>query len=344
MNTRIFFMNTKAAFIAALVLIQVLLFSYSATAQEADVRNFVDNKRGFNAKDAGWRKGGFANLNFSNVGLSYWAAGGQSSMSVTLIANGFLIYRDSQQVWETFFDGAWGNIRNGGRTLPSGERNPFFKNEDKLIVLSKYGRQINDKLNYTALIEFKSQFVPGYAPFDPNIGNRGQHISNILAPAFGLVSLGFDYRPKPPISIYASPATGKFTVVRESRLADMGAFGVQEAERDADNNPIPGTGQKFRPEIGWYVNLMYTGDVMENVNLRTRLDLFTNYATPLLTDINWEVNLNMKVNKYITASVFTHLIYDDDIDVIPERPERNPRIQFKHVIGIGLSYKFGDRM
>jgi hypothetical protein len=72
--------------------------------------------------------------------------------------------------------------------------------------------------------------------------------------------------------------------------------------------------------------------------------LFTNYQTPKLTDINWETTINMKVNKYIVASIFAHLIYDDDIDLNPENPlKREPGIQFKHVLGIGLSYMFGDK-
>jgi hypothetical protein len=313
-------------------------------SQEAEVKKFVDTKKDFTTDKTGWKKGGFANTNFTNVGLSNWAAGGQSSVSVALVGNLFAVYKDSNQVWETYMDAAWGTIRNGERKI-NDITNPFFKNEDKLIILSKYGKRINTKLNYTGLAEFKSQFLPGFLPFDPSTGNRGQHVSNFLAPAFGLTSVGFDYKPKDFISFYLSPLTGKFTLVNEQRLADQGAFGVKAADRDANGDIIAGTGQKFRPELGWYANIMFAKNVMENVNVRSRVDLFTNYQTPKLTDINWETTINMKVNKYITASIFAHLIYDDDIDLNPENPlKREPGIQFKHVLGIGLSYMFGDRL
>lgn len=331
---------SKVTSIAALTLFTGL----SALAQEVEVKKFIDTKKTFKASEEGWLKGGFLNTNFSNVGLSYWAAGGQNSVSISVIGNLFAVYKDDKQTWESYFDAAWGNIRNGKSKLAGGIPNRFSKNEDKIIILSKYGRSITHKLNYTALAEFKSQFLPGYAPYDPTTGAKGSHISNFLAPAFGLLSVGFDYKPKSAISFYISPATGKFTLVREQRLADLGAFGVKAAETNANGDTIPGTGQRFRPELGWYINIMFNKDVMKNVNVRSRIDLFTNYQTPALTDVNWETTINMKVNKYITASIFTHLIYDDDIDAIPETPMKNPRIQFKHVLGIGLSYMFGDRI
>jgi hypothetical protein len=312
--------------------------------QEADVKKFVDGKKNFRQSEAGWYKGGFLNTNFTNVGLSNWAAGGQSSVSVALIGNSFLIYKDSNQIWESYMDAAWGNIRNGRSKLPDGTPNSFFKNEDKLIILSKYGRKINNKWNYTALAEFKSQFLPGFAPFDPSSGSTGPHVSNFLAPAFGLTSIGFDYKPNTFLSFYISPITGKFTIVNEERLSDLGAFGVRPALTDVNGNTIKGSGQRFRSELGWYINFMFNKEVMQNVTLRSRVDMFTNFKTPALIDINWETTINMKVNKYITSSIFTHLIYDDDIDVRPEIPYKSPGIQFKHVLGIGLSFKFGDKL
>lgn len=313
-------------------------------AQEIEVKKFVDGKKNFRQSEAGWYKGGFLNTNFTNVGLSNWAAGGQSSVSIALIGNCFLIYKDSNQIWETYLDAAWGNIRNGRSKLPDGTPNSFFKNEDKLIVLSKYGQKISNKWNYTALTEFKSQFLPGFAPYDPSSGTTGPHVSNFLAPAFGLTSIGFDYKPDKFLSFYLSPVTGKFTIVNEQRLSDIGAFGVRPATVDGNGIPIRGTGQRFRSELGWYINVMFSKEVMQNVTVRSRMDMFTNYKTPALIDINWETTINMKVNKYITSSIFTHLIYDDDIDVRPELPFKSPGIQFKHVLGIGLSFKFGDKI
>ncbi len=53
----------------------------------------------------------------------------------------------------------------------------------------------------------------------------------------------------------------------------------------------------------------------------------------------------MKVNEFISATVNTHLLYDDDVLIkIDEGTEGEPlmgkRAQFKEVIGVGLRYKF----
>ncbi len=86
---------------------------------------------------------------------------------------------------------------------------------------------------------------------------------------------------------------------------------------------------------------------MENITLQTKLELFSNYLeTPQNIDINWETLISMKVNKLISATLSTHLIYDDDIEITIDKnddgiiDERGPRIQFKEVLGVGFSYKF----
>ncbi len=62
-------------------------------------------------------------------------------------------------------------------------------------------------------------------------------------------------------------------------------------------------------------------------------------------DVNWEVLLNMKVNKYITASISTQLVYDNDIEIGIDSTgdgvidSSGPRTQFKEVIAVGVSYK-----
>ncbi|HJZ39090.1 MAG TPA: hypothetical protein VJ203_01855 [Bacteroidales bacterium] len=54
----------------------------------------------------------------------------------------------------------------------------------------------------------------------------------------------------------------------------------------------------------------------------------------------------MKVNKYISATLSTHLLYDDDIDIEIDNnddgitDETGPRIQFKEVLAIGFSFIF----
>ena len=85
---------------------------------------------------------------------------------------------------------------------------------------------------------------------------------------------------------------------------------------------------------------------MENVKLTTTLGLFSNYLkNPQNIDINWDLMILMKVNKLITVSINTNLIYDDDAKITRDddgdgiNEVNGPRTQFKEIITLGLSYK-----
>ena len=80
---------------------------------------------------------------------------------------------------------------------------------------------------------------------------------------------------------------------------------------------------------------------MENITLTTKLSLFSNYANnPQNIDVNWETLLELKVNKFISATISTHLLYDDDISITDSKGKVGPRTQFKEVIGVGFAYKW----
>lgn len=281
-----------------------------------------------------WKKGGLFGLNFSQVQLVNWAGGGNSSMAVTSIVNLFASYAKERTTWDSSLDMAYG--------LVSQNNAPFFKSDDRIEINSKFGHKASNKLYYAGLLNFRSQFAPGY-----NTPTDSVYVSNFLAPAFSILALGFDYKPTKNLTFFLSPATVKLTVVNDQRLADAGAFGVEKAVYDAFGNKTS-DGKRIRYEAGAFFKMMYKKeDIVKNVNLMTRIDLFSNYShNPQNIDVNWEVLISMKVNKYLSASISTLLIYDDDILIAVDTNSdgildgSGPRVQFREVLSIGLSYKF----
>jgi hypothetical protein len=168
-----------------------------------------------------------------------------------------------------------------------------------------------------------------------------------------------DYQPSDKLSAFISPLTAKLTIVNDQMLADQGAFGVEGAEYAGDNPDSTKlkNGENTRIELGGYFRLMYKTDVVKNVSFQTNLDLFSNYAeNPQNIDVNWDNIISLKVNDFLTTTITTSLIYDDDIDItetnadgIPKvdangNPIVSPRTQFKYVIAVGLQYKFGAKL
>ncbi|TGE11796.1 DUF3078 domain-containing protein [Hymenobacter elongatus] len=282
----------------------------------------------------GWRRGGVGTLNFSQVSLSNWAPGGQSSLSLLAIGNVFLHNRRGQNTFDTSLDVVYGSLKAGKAKIR--------KSDDRLEFNAKYGRQFTKVLYYAFQVNLKTQLTP-----TRDIERPDSLLSRFFAPAFILASVGIDYKPNDQLSVFVSPLTGKFTVVADQTLADAGAFGVEAARRDAAGQLVRGSGQQFRQELGAYMNVKYRRPVWENITFQSKLDLFSNYLhSPGNVDVNWETLISFKVNKFISSSLATTLVYDDDVLVPIDRNDdgvpdsRGRRIQFKEILGIGLTYRF----
>ncbi len=281
----------------------------------------------------GWKIGGVFSANFSQVSLTNWSAGGESSIALNTLLNAFVNYKKGNATWGNSLDLAYGMLKSG--------KDFVKKTDDKIDFTSKYGQKAYKNLYYAGLINLKSQFTKGY-----NYPNDSIKISNFLAPAYVLGAIGMNYGLSDKFTLFISPFTMRTTIVNDQNLADIGAFGVDAAQYDALGNLIK-HGKRIRSEYGGYLRLIYRGKLMKNINIQNKLELFSNYIdNPSNIDVNWEVLIAMKVNKYISATISTQLIYDDNIDIMVDNNNDGlidaigPRVQFKEVIGVGLSYKF----
>ena len=319
----------------------LLMITYNGSSQEitkddaAKLQAETDKLAAIKADSLkSWNIGGVISLNGQQVSLTNWSAGGNSSVSLAGLVNVFAKYKKGKITWDN-------NLELGYGVINQGNRKKWWKNDDKIQFSSKFGRQITKKWYSTALADFRTQFTNGY-----NYPNDSVYISKFMAPGYGLAALGFDYKPNSNFSAFIAPLTGKFTFVQDDSLAKYGTFGVQKEIRDANNpNIITQRYLKHREEFGAYLKLQYQTKVMENITFQTVLELFSNYLNnPQNVDVNWSTLTTFKVNKYISATLATQLIYDDDIDVLRTSGDKSgsmgPDIQFKQVLGVGFTYKF----
>jgi hypothetical protein len=275
----------------------------------------------------GWNTGGMISLNFSQTSLVNWAAGGENSFAGNGLVSLFGNYQKNKMSWDNTLDIGYGMLKQG--------KDDVRKTDDKIDLLSKYGREASGNWYYAGLLSFKTQMAPGY-----NYPDDSVVISRFFAPAYALIAVGMDYKPSDNLNLFISPLSGKFTFVNDQTLANAGAFGVTPAEYN-DMGTLIKAGKKSRAEIGGYLRFLYKKDIVENVSLQNKLDLFSNYLDkPQNIDINWEVLISMKVNKFITATIATQLIYDHDIQITDKDDRTGPRTQFKEVFAVGFSYKF----
>ncbi len=276
-----------------------------------------------------WKSGRVVSLNFNQGSFNNWSLGGVNAISLTTLANGFANYKFANWTWDNNLDLAYGVLKNKGDDLR--------KNEDKIDFQSKLGRKASDKLSWAALTRFESQFDQGFDFNDEN-DNRPV-ISRFMSPAYLKLSLGIDLKPTDKLSIYISPAAGKWTFVTDDSIA-------------AQNIYIPSThdNPNRRGEFGALTSFIYQDKaILKNVGLRTSLELFNNYTDVVKEnqgniDVDWQVRFDFKLGKYIGANVFTHLKYDHDTkieyDPVNKPGVKGPRTQFKELFGLGFQYKF----
>jgi hypothetical protein len=281
-----------------------------------------------------WKTGGVVALNFAQASYTNWAAGGQNSIAGNGLVSLYANFHKGLSTWDNTLDLAYGKTELGN-DRPR-------KSDDKIDFSSKYGRYTFIKhWYYSALFNFKSQFDKGY-----NYPNDSTVVSHFMAPGFFVLSLGMDYKLKDYFSVFIGPVTAKVTVVNDQNMANAGDYGVDKAVYDA-NGMMLKPGKKYLTEFGGYVKFAFKKDIMKNVNLQTKLELFSNYLkNPENIVVNWEVLLAMKVNKYISANISTQLMYDDKINTQILNSDgsykvNGPRVQFKEILAIGISYKFG---
>lgn len=276
-----------------------------------------------------WKKGGNINIAVQQVSLTNWAGGGQSAISGNGLLNLFATYSKKRIAWSNNLDLAYGVIKQASN------RN-WWKNDDRIQFTSKYGYKTFDHAYLTGLLDFKSQFAAGY-----NYPNDSVKISNFLSPAYVVAAFGLDFKPNKNVSFFFAPTTLRVTMVNDDTLAKYGAFGVQKEVRDVTTGEVRIHYSKVREQFGGYFKMVFKKNVMENIDFATTLELFSDYLhNPQNLYVNWTTLTTMKVNKYISATLSTQMIYDEAVMIKDRDGKIGPRLQFKQVLGIGLAHKF----
>ena len=271
-----------------------------------------------------WKKGGMISLTLSQGGSRNWAPGGER---FSLASNGFLnLYANhTKGKWQfnTSLDAnyglmnteSWGTVKNDDK---------FELNNKWSIPVGKLSKKGVNRYRFGLTTNFRTQFSDGY-DYD---GEQRTRVSSFLAPGILVVSPGFDYVEVKNFNVHVSPVAGRWILV-PNRPYELGAnYGVKPS-------------QEVKNEFGTYVSLGYTGDVCKNVTVRSRFDVFANYADnkPGNMDLYWTNMIYMKINKCLGVVYSFDLQYDDDTKIFGYSKNAS-RTQLKSIFGMGLSCKF----
>ena len=320
-----------------LPLIALLLSVNVAFAQDAEIQS-------------PWVHGGTVGLNMAQSHFDNWSAGGQDNINLLGLVKYDINFKKGNHKWDNNID------LQLGYSYYNLDKKPI-KTDDRILLSSLYGHNLSsDKWFATANLTFQSQFADGYN-YAVDSTNR---ISGFLNPAYITLGIGVQWVPSEHFKVNISPLTAKMTIVADQKLADAGAFGVKKAEYE-DVTEIIGTdtivfqrktkdGEKIRWELGAQLIAEFNYEIFENVTFSSKLIAFYDYlhkSTDLNAvgekytcpiDFDWDNQLIMKVNDWLSCNISARLVYDEDVKPLSSYPGTTFR-QFKEVMSIGISYK-----
>lgn len=283
----------------------ILCLMFSASAQDTTV------------SDSTWKIHGENTFLINQSSFSNWAAGGINSLAGNIVLNYDFNYK--KEKW------SWDNKVLAGFGLTNQKDLGWRKNDDRVVLNSLLGYEAAPKWLYTFFMNFNTQFTNGYKY---NSDGSRDLISAGLAPAYLSFGPGFAYKESDNFRFNLSPASPRFVFVTNDTLSQQGAFGVDP-------------GKKSRFEFGASFDAYYRKDIAENIGIENILRLYSNYLEdPKNVDIDYTLNLFMKVNRFVTVNAGVQMIYDDNTEIVKDDGSEGPALQVKQIFGAGLTYKF----
>lgn len=254
-----------------------------------------------------WTKKGNMSLLLSQSAYNrQWLGGGTSNVAGNFGLNYDFNYKKGDVVWDNKFILAYGLSKIKGNENTA-------KTDDRLELNSLWGKKAKAKnWYYSMYFNFKSQM-------DVGLDKNNQVISHFFSPAYFQFGPGFLWKKDNNASINIAPAAGKLILVHK-HFTDLGSsFGVLQ-------------GDNTRFEFGASVSAYYKFVALTNVTIENRLNLYSNYLEdPQNVDIDYQMNVVMKINKYLSANVALQTIYDDNAI---------KGVQVREVFGLGVNYGF----
>lgn len=256
--------------------------------------------------DSTWvMKGNIAILG-SQSSFSQWQAGGSNNLAINGSLNYDINYKKDDWTWDNKFIASYGINKIKGEDQK--------KTDDRLEINSLLGKKAIGEWYYSAFVNFKTQFDTGMNPDDET-----ERISHFMSPAYLQFGPGMLWKKDDNLKVNIAPATARFIFVHDHFTTFGESFGVEQ-------------GKTMRFEFGAAVNAYYKLQVMENFTVENILNLYSNYLEdPQNVDIDYQLNVVLKVNKYISTNLAFQALYDDNA---------YKGFQTRHTLGVGLNYLF----
>lgn len=266
----------------------------------------------------GWKTKGNLSLLLNQSSFNNWIAGGEDSFSGTLGINYDFNYKKDDLTWDNKLLASYGLLQTKTADFAK-------KTDDRFEFNSIVGKRAFGDWYYSYFVNFRTQFTTGYIySQDVNGKEIRTESTKFLSPGYFTTGPGIYWTKDANLKINFAPLTSKFTFVDNAYTSGIGYvdgdyFGVDQ-------------GKSMRYELGFYASVYYKLAIMTNVTAENTLNLYSNYLEdPQNVDMDYSLNIIMKVNKYLSANFSFQAIYDDNAF---------RGFQTRQVFGLGINFGF----
>ena len=297
-----------------------MLEVFSINAQK-DVVKELDKVTGTiqdSTKVGKWKKKGVVSFLFNQSNFNNWAAGGENSVSGNLSVNYDLNYKSKIWAWDNKILASYGLVKTENSEYEK-------KTDDRFEINSLLGKKAVGQWFYSAFLNFRTQFANGYV-YGTDVDGKETRVenTNFLSPGYLTNGVGMLWKKNSNVNINIAPVTSKITFVDNYYTSipgyvDGSYFGV-------------GSRKSTRFEFGFYTSGYYKFNLMQNVSVENTLNLYSNYLEkPENVDVDYQMNLVMKINKFLSTNLSVQTVYDDNAFA---------GLQTRQVFGVGINYGF----
>lgn len=261
-----------------------------------------------------WTTKGMATILFNQSTFDNWIAGGENNISGNIGINYDFNYKKDDWNWDNKIIASYGVVKTKTSAFAK-------KTDDRLELNSLLGKKAKGYWFYSAFLNFRTQFTKGYVYDTDAFGaeTRSEYTS-FMSPGYLSFGPGMLWKKNDNLKFNLSPLTSKLTFVdKNMTLPDEAYFGVEE-------------GESMRYELGFNASAYYKVGVIANVSFENILNLYSNYLEEMQNvDLDYQLNIVLKVNRYISTNISFQTIYDDNAF---------EGFQLRQVFGVGFNYGF----
>ncbi|WP_264552729.1 DUF3078 domain-containing protein [Flavobacterium sp. N2038] len=266
----------------------------------------------------GWKTKGIVSLLLNQSSFNNWIAGGEDSFSGTLGINYDFNYKKDDVTWDNKLLASYGLLQTKNADFEK-------KTDDRFEFNSIVGKKAFGQWYYSYFLNFRTQFTTGYLyGQDANGKEIRTENTKFMSPGYLTTGPGIYWTKDDNLKINFAPLTSKFTFVDSAYTSGIGYVDGDYFGVDANKS--------MRYELSFYASVYYKLAIMTNVTAENTLNLYSNYLEdPQNVDIDYSLNIVMKVNKYLSANLSFQAIYDDNAF---------QGFQTREVFGLGVNFGF----